>query len=151
MGLGVFKSALERTDLLKTLDETPNLTLLVPQNSALENSSCWWSDVKLTAAIKEHVLVDFPGYTPLLKNNTSYQTLAGTSLTVVIADDGKISFGDAEILSGGSDVIIKNGVLHAVSGVSLFPSFFPLRSVGFIAVAAISHPIHLSHSRPSRT
>ncbi|KAM7197756.1 hypothetical protein V8F20_006429 [Naviculisporaceae sp. PSN 640] len=116
IGLGVFKSALERTDLLQTLDETPDLTLLAPQNSALENTSCWWSDVKLTAAIKEQVLVDFPGYTPLLKNGASYSTLAGTRLTVVITDDGKISVGGAEILSGGNDVIVKNGVLHAVSG-----------------------------------
>ncbi|KAK3329137.1 FAS1 domain-containing protein [Apodospora peruviana] len=111
LGLGDFKSALERTGLLETFDKATSLTILAPQNSALENSSCWWSDAKLTSALKLQVLVDFPGYTPLLKNNAKYRTLGGTSVTVVIRDN-KIFVGGAEILA--ADAIIKNGVLHTV-------------------------------------
>lgn len=67
--------------------------------------------------MKQHILVDFPAYTPLLEDGDVYPTLGGGHVTVTVVD-GVVSLNGARILSG--DAIITNGAVHTISKVSLF-------------------------------
>lgn len=105
-------SALQRTGLLADLDNRTSITFLAPDNSALSQIS---DDDELAQALRQQVLLGTPRYSPLLVDGASYDTLAGTTVTVSIRDTD-IYLGDARILA--SDAVMKNGVTHVVDKVS---------------------------------
>lgn len=90
------------------------MTILAPDNSAFKNSTTWSGD-NLVRLIKRHTLVNFPAYTPLLKDGLVYSTLAGGKVKVTVRD-GVVYLNGAKILSG--DTIVTNGVVHSIDKVS---------------------------------
>ncbi|KXX73844.1 Periostin [Madurella mycetomatis] len=104
-------SALERTGLLADLDNRTSITFLAPDNSAFSEIS---GDDELAQALRQQVLLGPPAYSPLLVDGASYDTLAGTTVTVSMRD-ANYYIGDALILA--SDAVMKNGVTHVVDKV----------------------------------
>ncbi|KAM5352950.1 hypothetical protein ACJ41O_005672 [Fusarium nematophilum] len=110
LGVDSFHGLVKKCGLLSELDSTPGLTLLAPDNNAFKNSS-HWSEDELVRLIKRHTLVDFPAYTPLLKDGLVYTTLAGGKVKVSVRDD-VVYLNGAKILKG--DTIVTNGVVHVI-------------------------------------
>jgi uncharacterized surface protein with fasciclin (FAS1) repeats len=69
--------------------------------------------------LQQHVLVDYPAYSPLLENGDVYPTLAGGSVSVLVRDSA-VFWNGARLLAG--DAILRNGVVHVIDRVSLFLS-----------------------------
>ncbi|RYP56102.1 hypothetical protein DL770_010849 [Monosporascus sp. CRB-9-2] len=77
---------------------------------------------ELRELLRQHILIDFPAYTPLLEDGDIYPTLAGAGVTLSVRD-GVVSFNGARILAG--DAIITNGVIHTIDRVLGTPSTPP--------------------------
>ncbi|EJT69957.1 hypothetical protein GGTG_12134 [Gaeumannomyces tritici R3-111a-1] len=105
-----FGNALRTAGLLPGLDNRTSITVLAPNNAAFRNNG-GLTGARLEQVLKEHILLGFPAYTPLLKDGSTYRTLAGSSVTVSVRD-GVAYIGGAQILAG--DSIIQNGVVHTV-------------------------------------
>jgi hypothetical protein len=67
--------------------------------------------------LKQHVLVDYPAYSPLLENGDVYPTLGGGTVSVLVRDSA-VFWNGARLLAG--DAILRNGVVHVIDRVSLF-------------------------------
>ena len=109
LGFTQFRSALERANLSETAGNTAGITILAASDAVVlaGNNLTSSSD----DALKQHILVDIPAYTPLLRNGATYRTLAGTNVTVTFRDNSYF-VNDARIVS--ADAVIKNGVLHTL-------------------------------------
>ncbi|KXX74172.1 Periostin [Madurella mycetomatis] len=110
---GAFAAALQRAGLAMELDNRPSITVLAPNDDAWNEAGDLPED-QLAQLCKEHVIVDFPGYTPLLKNGGTYQTLGQTNVTISVQGE-EISIGGSKIVK--SDAIIINGVVHTIDKV----------------------------------
>ncbi|KAJ4233276.1 hypothetical protein NW759_002057 [Fusarium solani] len=123
LGVDKFHSLVKKSGLLSVLDSTAGITVLAPDNSAFRNVTKW-SNTDLTEFIKGHILVNFPAYTPLLKDGLVYPTLAGGKVKVTVRD-GTIYLNGAKILAG--DAIAVNGAVHTIDSVlATFPSTAPM-------------------------
>ncbi|GAB1312670.1 Periostin [Madurella fahalii] len=105
-----FAAALQKAGLTMELDNRPSITVLAPNDAAWEAAGDLPDD-EVAQLCKEHVIVDFPGYTPLLKNGGTYRTLGQTNVTISVQGD-EVTIGGAKIVKG--DAIIINGVVHTV-------------------------------------
>ncbi|KAK4243846.1 Periostin [Corynascus novoguineensis] len=125
MNASAFGRSLQRAGLTPELDRRPSITVLAPNDAAWNEAVNETGDQvtrpagnstndRLAQLCKEHIIVDFPGYTPLLKNGGIYQTLGGTNVTISVQDD-VVTIGGARIIR--NDAIIINGVVHAVDKV----------------------------------
>jgi len=74
-------------------------------------------DAELAQALRGHILLCRPAYTPLSVDGATYTTLAGTTVSVTVRGPD-FFVGGAKILSG--DAIVKNGVVHTVDRVGVF-------------------------------
>ncbi|KAI5919541.1 FAS1 domain-containing protein [Camillea tinctor] len=110
LGADTFSTALEKAGLLSDLDNRAAITVLAPDNAAFKNVS-GLSDAQLAQALAGHIVLDFPAYTPMLKDGHTYRTLGGDNVTVSVRD-GVVYINDAQILAG--DALIKNGVVHTI-------------------------------------
>ncbi|KAI1630926.1 FAS1 domain-containing protein [Biscogniauxia mediterranea] len=110
LGADTFGAALEKAGLLSDLDNRATITVLAPDDTAFQNASRL-SDTQLAQVLAGHVVLDFPAYTPLLKDGHTYSTLGGGNVTVSVRD-GVVYINDAQILAG--DAVIKNGVVHTI-------------------------------------
>lgn len=119
---GAFAAALQKAGLAMQLDQQPSITVLAPNDDAW-NAVSDLPDDQLAQLCKDHVIINFPGYTPLLKNGSTYRTLGNSSVTISVQGD-QVSIGGAQVVI--SDAIIINGVVHTVNKVSLLYAF-PLR------------------------
>ncbi|KAM5385335.1 hypothetical protein ACJZ2D_000976 [Fusarium nematophilum] len=141
LGVDSFHGLVKKCGLLSELDSTPGLTLLAPDNNAFKNSS-HWSEDELVRLIKRHTLVDFPAYTPLLKDGLVYTTLAGGKVKVSVRDD-VVYLNGAKILKG--DTIVTNGVVHVIdklldtSSISSRPT--PVTGAGPALMEALSRKV----------
>ncbi|KAJ4322233.1 hypothetical protein N0V84_004947 [Fusarium piperis] len=123
LGVDKFHELVKKSGLLSELDSTAGITILAPNNNAFKNVTKW-SNTDLTEFIKRHVLVNFPAYTPLLKDGLVYPTLAGGKVKVTVRD-GTIYLNGAKILAG--DAIAVNGAVHTIDSVlATFPDTGPV-------------------------
>jgi uncharacterized surface protein with fasciclin (FAS1) repeats len=122
LGVDNFLDALNHTGILAELDaRTGPITILAPDDKAFTNSSTLSRD-QLTALVRQHVLVDYHAYTPLLRDGDVYPTLAGGKVVVSVDEKGAVFLDGARILDG--DAIITNGAVHTISKVRInFDSF----------------------------
>ncbi|GAB1316990.1 hypothetical protein MFIFM68171_07200 [Madurella fahalii] len=127
VGAEAFAATLQKVGLATQLDYMPGITVLAP-NDAAWNAVSDLPDDQLAQLCREHIIVDFPGYTPLLRNGSTYGTLGKTNVTISVQGE-QVSIGGARIVK--SDAIIINGVVHTVDKVSLLHAFpltlFPKR------------------------
>ncbi|KAM0434035.1 hypothetical protein ACHAPT_003979 [Fusarium lateritium] len=113
LGVDKFHHLVKQSGLLSQLDSTAGITVLAPDNSAFKNVTKR-SNSDLTQLIKSHILVNFPAYTPLLKDGLVYPTLAGGKVKVTVRE-GIIYLNGAKILAG--DAIAINGAIHTIDKV----------------------------------
>lgn len=103
--------ALDRTGLIKDLDNRTGITFLAPDDRSIPTDL---PDDVLADILRRHTIVGLPVFTSDLNHGDSYQTLGGTTVTVTV-QCGDVFIGGACILAG--DSIIKNGVVHTVDKV----------------------------------
>ncbi|KAK4233995.1 hypothetical protein C8A03DRAFT_47575 [Achaetomium macrosporum] len=65
-----------------------------------------------TAPVRQHILADYPAYTPLLRDGDAYPTLGGGEVVVSVDDRGAVYLDGARILAG--DAIITNGAVYTI-------------------------------------
>lgn len=102
---------LDRTGLINDLDNRTGITFLAPDDRSIPSDL---PDDVLDNIFRRHTIVGLPVFTSDLNHGDSYQTLAGTTVTVTV-QCGDVFIGGARILAG--DAIIKNGVVHTVDKV----------------------------------
>ncbi|RYP63896.1 hypothetical protein DL771_009071 [Monosporascus sp. 5C6A] len=117
LGTGRFGAALQTAGLLPDLDNRAIITVLAPNDAAFENADSS-TDEQLTQMLREHVVVGFPAYTPLLQDGQTYRTLGGGEVTVSMRG-GEAYINGARILAG--DAIIQNGVVHTIDRLTTQP------------------------------
>lgn len=138
-GISKFQNFLQDSGLLSELETRAGITILSPVDSAFPDSnnngtsggnsnSTSSASAKRTEMLRRHILVDFPAYTPLLRDGDVYPTLAGGSVTVSVRD-GVVYLNGARIVQG--DSMTKNGLIHVIDKVrcslSAAAFFFPFR------------------------
>ncbi|KAK5656885.1 hypothetical protein OQA88_4436 [Cercophora sp. LCS_1] len=143
LGTTRFLDALARTGLLAELDSRPAITILAPSDAAFRTATANISDAQLIQVLRNHVLVDFAAYTPLVRGGDVYATLGGGTVTASVVEE-TISFDGVQLLAG--DAITKNGVIHTIDKVFLTtpsttsPSPTASQSAVVTGVAAIMKP-----------
>ncbi|KAK3309822.1 FAS1 domain-containing protein [Chaetomium strumarium] len=124
LGVDNFLAALNQTGVLAELDaRTGPITILAPDDKAFtfttsttnSTGSSTLTRDQLTALVKQHVLVDYLAYTPLLQDGDVYPTLAGGQVAVSVDGKGAVYLDGARILAG--DAVITNGAVHTISKV----------------------------------
>ncbi|KAF2852983.1 Fasciclin-domain-containing protein [Plenodomus tracheiphilus IPT5] len=110
------RGALNATDLVETVNTTPNLTIFAPTNEAIQNIGSALANLtteQITDVLTYHVVSGL-GYSSGLENGTELTTVNGESLTVTIGEGG-IFVNNARVVV--SDVLIANGVVHVIDEV----------------------------------
>lgn len=123
-GLEYFTSILNVGGYLNTANagyvngiiEVPDVTYFIPNSAvALANAT---NAIKvngtaddLQALFEYHIVPDFVGYSPLLKNGTSLKTMQGENITITI-QDGDMYVNAAKVTT--TDWIVANGVVHVL-------------------------------------
>lgn len=132
---------LQRTGLASELDNRTSITFLAPDDTVLPDLP----DAQLAQALRGHILLGSPAYTPLLVNGATYTTLAGTTVRVEVRGPD-FFVGGTKILNG--DAIVKNGVVHTVDRVRLTISLlFPFCS-SWVYRMATNRRINLNSCSP---
>ncbi|KAK3343366.1 FAS1 domain-containing protein [Lasiosphaeria hispida] len=121
-------AALEQTGLINDLDNRTGITFLAPDDRAIPNNI---SASVLAEILRRHTIVGLPIFTSDLRNGDTYQTLAGTTITVTV-QCADVFIGGARILA--SDAIIKNGVVHTVDKLFEGPIYVTTTEVQFKTV-----------------
>lgn len=111
LGVDSFSDALNQTGLLAELDARSGpITILAPDDNAFKDRT--FTRDQLTSLVRQHVLVDYFAYTPLLQDRQVYPTLGGGEVAVSVDDKGAVYLGGARILAG--DAILTNGAVHII-------------------------------------
>jgi uncharacterized surface protein with fasciclin (FAS1) repeats len=114
-GHTTFTGLASSSGLQATLDNTPAITCFIPSNAAFALSNNSLSGYPSFASlISGHVIPNFLGYLPSLKNCTTYTTQAGSIITVTI-QGGNFYLNNAKIVA--SNQITENGVCHVIDQV----------------------------------
>jgi uncharacterized surface protein with fasciclin (FAS1) repeats len=108
------RGAVNATNLVETVNTTPDVTIFAPSNeafqaigSALQNLST--SD--LASILAYHVVNGTVGYSPTLSNGTTLTTVNGANLTVTISN-GTVFVNSARVVT--PNVLVANGVVHVI-------------------------------------
>lgn len=72
------------------------------------------NQAQITQVLRDHILVNFPAYSPLLIGEKTFRTLGGNTVTVLVRG-GIATFNGASIVA--ADAITKNGVVHTIDRV----------------------------------
>jgi uncharacterized surface protein with fasciclin (FAS1) repeats len=108
--------ALNQTGVLSELDARSGpITILAPDDNAFKDRT--FTREQLNTIVRQHVLVDYLAYTPLLQDQQVYPTLGGGEVVISVDDKGAVSLGGARILAG--DAILTNGAVHTIDRVRL--------------------------------
>ena len=118
---------LTQFNLVEPVSAATGITVLAPEDSAFAAvDTSGLTDEQIVAILSQHVIVNYVGYSPLLKDGQVLNTLANGTVTVAVRDSG-VYFNGAKVTA--ADVIVGNGVVHTVASVSLFLSPSPSLSV----------------------
>ena len=128
-------AAVEAAGLTEALsDPDATLTVFAPTNAAFEAALAdlgltaeeLLADTEtLTAILTYHVLGDVVTSSDIVAAGTEeipVEALSGEGLTVVLSDDGTVTFKDQSASVTTADVEASNGVIHIIDGVLLPPS-----------------------------
>ncbi|RFU31709.1 hypothetical protein B7463_g4636, partial [Scytalidium lignicola] len=100
--------------LMDTLDNTPGITYFIPNNEALSlpGATKYYSSIQ--NLLLGHLIPNFVGYLPSLKNGTAFKSQSGTNFTVT--NDGCDYYvNNARIIL--PNVVLGNGVAHVIDQV----------------------------------
>lgn len=113
-GLTSLRGALNTTDLVSTVNTTPNVTIFAPTNAAFQAIGGGLANLtseQTTDVLTYHVIAGTLGYSSGLENGTVLKAVDGKDLTVTI-NDGKIFVNSARVVT--ADVLVANGVVHVI-------------------------------------
>jgi len=114
-GLSTLQTLLERANLTETVTNSQSVTIFTPSEEAFAAAgSITNSTSELRTLLLNHVIPDFKGYLPRLKDGAKYTTLGGSEITITIRGNAFFVNG-AQITS--PNVITDNGVSHVINGV----------------------------------
>jgi len=116
LGLSVAVGAVQQAGLTQTINNTPNLTVFVPQNEAFEAVGSIFansSQSELRNALQYHVIPDAVLFSPNI-SNSSVATLDGNQLNLTVINS-TVFVNSAKVII--PNVIVANGVLHVIDGV----------------------------------
>lgn len=136
LGLSSAAGALISTNLINTVDTTPDLTLFVPNNAAFRRVASAIQNAtveQLASVLQYHV---HPGliYSTNITGNASIAALSGGNLTITVSN-GTVFVNNARVVR--SDVLVANGVVHVIDAV-LNPGNATATSSGNSTVDAFS-------------
>jgi uncharacterized surface protein with fasciclin (FAS1) repeats len=118
-GHTAFASLGNSSGLSSTIDNTPAITCFIPSNAAFSAQNTTRNYTSSASLLSGHVIPNFVGYLPSLKNGSTYTTQAGTNVTIAVrGNDYYIN--NAKIIA--SNQILENGVAHVIDAVRLIPS-----------------------------
>jgi uncharacterized surface protein with fasciclin (FAS1) repeats len=113
-GLTSLRGALNATNLVSTVNNTPNITIFAPTNAALQAIGGGLANLtseQTKDVLTYHVVAGTLGYSSGLKNGTVLKAVNGKDLTITI-NDGKVFVNSARVVT--TDVLIANGVVHVI-------------------------------------
>ncbi|PSN66790.1 Fasciclin-domain-containing protein [Corynespora cassiicola Philippines] len=114
------RGAVNATDLVSVVNDTPDLTIFAPNNEAFNAIGSALSELSnnteaLASILAYHVINGTVGYSSGLENGTSLQTANGANLTITISDDGDVFVNAARVVT--PNVLVANGVVHIIDNV----------------------------------
>lgn len=89
--------------------------MFTPSNAAFSASNSTANPSTLPNLLNNHVIPNFLGYLPALKDGATYQTLANETLRITVKN-GVYYVNGAKIIK--ANTIIENGVAHVIDSVS---------------------------------
>lgn len=107
--------AINATDLISTVNDTPDLTIFAPTNDAFQaigSALANLSTTDLASILAYHVVNGTVAYSTDLQNGSSVQTANGANLTVTINENGTVFVNAAEVIV--PNVLVANGVVHII-------------------------------------
>lgn len=116
-GLTALRGALNATNLLDVVNNTPNITIFAPSNAALQAIGSGLGGLntqQITDVLTYHVVNGTLGYSSGLRNGTVLRAANGGNLTVTI-NSGRVFVNNARVVT--SDVLVANGVVHVIDAV----------------------------------
>jgi uncharacterized surface protein with fasciclin (FAS1) repeats len=116
-GLTSLRGALNATNLLSVVNNTPNITVFAPSNAAIQGIGSGLGSLntqQITDILTYHVVNGTLGYSSGLRNGTVLRAANGGNLTITI-NDGRVFVNNARVVT--SDVLIANGVVHVIDAV----------------------------------
>ncbi|KAF1999586.1 FAS1 domain-containing protein [Amniculicola lignicola CBS 123094] len=118
VNLTSFRGALNATNTIPTINETPDLTIFAPDNEAFRSISSALQNLSttdLTNILTYHVIAGSVVYSSDLVNGSSVGTLNGGNLTITIDEDGTVFVNAARVIV--PNVLVANGVIHIIDNV----------------------------------
>ncbi|KAF2263794.1 Fasciclin-domain-containing protein [Lojkania enalia] len=116
--LTALRGAVNTTDSISAVNDTPDLTIFAPTNeafqsigSALQNLT----DEDLANILSYHVVNSTVGYSTDLENGTSLQTIQGSNVTITIDTNGTVFVNAARVVT--PNILVANGVVHIIDNV----------------------------------
>lgn len=112
-------AALQKADLVNTVDTTAGITVFAPTDAAFTAAGVDLDAISvddLTKVLQYHV-VKGVAFSSDLENDQVVETLSGDSIKVS-ARDGKLYINDIEVAQ--ANVALSNGVAHVLNGVCTF-------------------------------
>lgn len=116
-GLTGLAGALVATDLVETVDTTPDVTIFAPTNSAFEeigSALAALTPEQASAILGYHLVNGTVAYSSLLENGSMIESSTGQQLNISIFD-GEVFVNSARVVA--ADVLVANGVVHLIDGV----------------------------------
>lgn len=116
--LTAFRGAVNATDSIEAVNDTPDLTIFAPNNEAFQSVFSALQNLStedIASVLAYHVIEGTVGYSSLLENGSSYQTLNGANLTVTFGENGTVFVNSARVVT--PNVLVANGVIHIVDNV----------------------------------
>lgn len=131
-----FASRLSQSNLTSLLDKTPSITVFIPSDAAFAafaaaaGNNQTQTPSQISSQLLAHLLVDQVLYLPLLVDGATYQTKAGTSITITVRGGRYFVNG---VLIVQSNFILENGVAHILNNVRAHPPYpyLPILSLFF--------------------
>lgn len=114
-GLTTFGSLAASSNVSAKLDGTASITAFVPSNAAFAAASASKAGPGTANFLKGHVVADFVGYLPALKDGDCLTTQNGKTITISIDKDGNYFVEGAKITQ--ANLITENGVVHVIDKV----------------------------------
>ncbi|KAF2133532.1 Fasciclin-domain-containing protein [Dothidotthia symphoricarpi CBS 119687] len=115
LGLTSVRGALNRTNLVETVNTTPNITIFAPSNEAFQSIGSALGNLTtedLTDILTYHCVAGTIGYSSGLENGTELETVNGESLTITLGQNGSVFVNNARVIT--ADILIANGVVHVI-------------------------------------
>lgn len=115
-GLTALVGALNATELVETVDTTPNITVFAPVNTAFEDIGSILGDLSTAdaATLLQYHVVPALAYSSLVANGTNATSLSGALLNFTV-DGGELFVNSARVIA--ADILVANGVVHLIDAV----------------------------------